>query len=98
MKLVQRGNKQLRVEDGLLPGMLAVGYVELDQKTGKPLTVPAPKDSAAALKKENDALKKECRDVKEQIKALKKENENLKEQIEVLTVQISALNNPSEDL
>ena len=82
MKLVQKGNKQLRVEDGLLPGMLAAGYEELDQKTGKPLKVPAAKDSAAALKKENEALRKE--------------NENLKEQIEILTVQISALNNPSE--
>ena len=80
MKTVQRGNKQLRVADDRLKDMLAVGYIEIDEKTGKPITTPEAADGIAALKKENTALKKENA-------ALKKENKALKARVEELTVQ-----------
>ena len=55
MKLVQKGNRQLRVQDDQLENMLAAGYTEVDEKTGKLLN-KEPKDAMGALKKENDAL------------------------------------------
>lgn len=73
MKTVQRGNKQLRVADDRLKDMLALGYAEIDEKTGKPITAPEAADGIAALKKENAALKKE--------------NKALKARVEELTVQ-----------
>ena len=42
MRLVQRGNKQLRVEDDRVEDMLRDGYVEVDSRTGKPI-VPEPR-------------------------------------------------------
>ena len=36
MKLMQKGNKQLRVPDNRLDEMLRRGFVECDPKTGKP--------------------------------------------------------------
>lgn len=71
MKTVQRGNKQLRVTDDRLEDMLKSGYVEVDEKTGKPLRAPARETDAAALKKENAALKRENKELKEQLEALK---------------------------
>ena len=73
MKLVQKGNRQLRVQDDQLENMLAAGYTEVDEKTGKLLN-KEPKDAMGALKKENDALKKD-------IETLKKENDALTEQL-----------------
>lgn len=69
MKLVQKGNRQLRIQDDQLENMLAAGYTEVDEKTGK-LMKKEPKDALSALKKENDALKKD-------IETLKKENDEL---------------------
>ena len=73
MKLVQKGNRQLRIQDDQLENMLAAGYTEVDEKTGK-LLKKEPKDALNALKKENDALKKD-------IEALKKVNDDLTEQL-----------------
>lgn len=74
MKLVQKGNRQLRIQDVQLENMLAAGYTEVDEKTGK-LLKKEPKDALSALKKENDALKKD-------IETLKKANLDLAEQLE----------------
>lgn len=73
MKLVQKGNRQLRIQDDQLENMLAAGYTEVDEKTGK-LLKKEPKDALSALKKENDALKKD-------IESLKKANDDLTEQL-----------------
>ena len=78
MKTVQKGNKQLRVADDRLEDMLKAGYVEVDEKTGKPVNVPAKETDAAALKKENAALKKENKDLRAQV-------EGLAEQVKALT-------------
>lgn len=69
MKLVQRGNKQLRINDLALDSMLKAGYVEIDEKTGKPINVPE-KDDPEALKKEIKSLKKENKALKEELEAL----------------------------
>lgn len=74
MKMVMKGNKQLRVADERVEEMLAVGFCEVDVKTGKILREPK-QDALAELKKENKALKKEN-------EALKKENETLKKEAE----------------
>lgn len=68
MKIVQKGNKQLRVADEQLDEMLNRGFVEVDQKTGK-LLKKDPKDELTALKKENAVLKKEIQTLKEQLEA-----------------------------
>lgn len=70
MKTVQRGNKQLRVADDRLKDMLAAGYSEIDEKTGKPITTPEAADGIAALKKENTALKKENKALKARLEGL----------------------------
>lgn len=70
MKTVQRGNKQLRVADDRLEGMLKAGYVEIDEKTGEPVAVPAKEDGSSALKKENATLKKENKALKAQVQEL----------------------------
>ena len=74
MKMVMKGNKQLRVADERVEEMLAVGFCEVDAKTGKILREPK-QDALAELKKENKALKKEN-------EVLKKENETLKKEAE----------------
>jgi len=77
MKLVQKGNRQLRIQDDRLDAMLAAGYTEVDQKTGK-LMKKEPVDEAKLLKKEITELKKENSE-------LKKENAQLKEQMQAAT-------------
>ena len=89
MKLVQKGNRQLRVADNRLEEMRKSGYVEIDAKTGKPVAIPAAEDGTAALKREVSALKRENKELKE-------ENENLKAQLEALTVQFKGLPGPGE--
>lgn len=69
MKIVQRGNRQLRIADDQLGNYLAKGYAEVDPKTGRPLTAE-PVDEVKALKKENAALKKTNKDLAEQLAAL----------------------------
>lgn len=69
MKLVQKGNKQLRIADDQLANYLAKGYDEIDQKTGKPIQ-KEPVDDVKALKKENTALKKVNKELTEKIAAL----------------------------
>lgn len=71
MKLVQKGNRQLRIQDDQLENMLAAGYAEVDEKTGK-LMKKEPKDALSALKKENDALKKANQELTEQLEAAQK--------------------------
>ncbi len=70
MKMVMKGNKQLRVEDDRVEEMLAVGFCEVDAKTGKILR--EPKQDALT------ELKNEIKDLKKENAALKKENEALK--------------------
>ena len=69
MKIVQRGNKQLRIADDQLDNYAAKGYVEIDQKTGKPI-VKEPVDEIKALKKENAALKKTNKELAEKLAAM----------------------------
>lgn len=80
MKLVQKGNRQLRIQDDQLENMLATGYTEVDEKTGK-LLKKEPKDALSVLKKENDALKKDN-------ETLKQANKELTEKVDVLTKQL----------
>ena len=68
MKLVQKGNKQLRVPDNRLDEMLRRGFVECDPKTGKPIKKD-PKDEMAVLKKENANLKKKVQELENQLAA-----------------------------
>lgn len=70
MKMVMKGNKQLRVEDDRVEEMLAAGFCEVDAKTGKILR--EPKQDALT------ELKNEIRDLKKENAALKKENEALR--------------------
>lgn len=69
MKLVQKGNKQLRIADDQLENYLAKGYCEVDEKTGK-LLRKDPVDDVKTLKKENAVLKKENKELKEQLAQL----------------------------
>ena len=68
-KIVQKGNKQLTVSDEMLETYLSLGYVEVDEKTGKPIQ-KEPVSKEAALKKENADLKRENKALREQIQAL----------------------------
>lgn len=70
MKLVQKGNRQLRIQDDRLDAMLAAGFVEVDQKTGK-LLKKEPVDETKKLKKEVEELKKENTELKKEISQLK---------------------------
>lgn len=81
MKLMQRGNKQLRVADDQLEAMLRAGYIELDPGTGRPVRPPA--------ETEGNALKKEDA-------ALKKENEELRTQVKELSSRLEALSKTAE--
>ena len=69
MKIVQKGNKQLRIADDQLTNYEEKGYSEIDQKTGKPVA-KEPTDEVKALKKENAALKKANKELTEQLGAL----------------------------
>lgn len=69
MKIVQRGNKQLRVADDRLNDMLNAGYSEIDEKTGK-LIRNEPKDEVKSLKEENAALKKANKELVDQLAEL----------------------------
>lgn len=71
MKLIQKGNKQLRVDELALKTMLENGYEEIDEKTGKPLNT-SEKDEKEALKKENAALRKENKALKGKVAELSK--------------------------
>ena len=75
MKIVQKGNKQLKVADERLKDMLGRGYVEIDDK-GKPVA-KAPKDDVKALKEENKELKKVNKELTEKVEALTKQLEEL---------------------
>lgn len=71
MKLVQKGNRQLRIQDDRLDAMLAAGYTEVDPKTGK-LLKKEPVDEVKALKQENATLKKANKELSEKLAALTK--------------------------
>ncbi|MCI5679677.1 MAG: hypothetical protein MR278_06860 [Bacteroidales bacterium] len=83
MKMVMKGNKQLRVADERVDDMLAAGFCEVDSKTGKVLREPK-QDAMAELKKENKALEKENKALEKENEALKKENEAMKEELDGL--------------
>lgn len=69
MKILQKANKQLRVDDVRAEALLKVGYVEIDEKTGKPIKGAEDKDEKD-LKKENTALKKENKALQDQVAEL----------------------------
>lgn len=69
MKIVQKGNKQLRIADDQLANYEVKGYAEIDQKTGKPVA-KEPVGEVKALKKEITALKKANKELTEQLEAL----------------------------
>lgn len=76
MKIVQKNNKQLKIQDEQLTDFLNRGFVEVDQKTGKPIAKKDAKaDELAALKKENAELKKENKALKEQVENLSRGTE-----------------------
>ena len=70
MKIVQKGNKQLRIKDEHLEAKLKAGYVEIDEKTGKPVKVKNKEPDVKVLEAEIKALKAENAELKEQIKTL----------------------------
>lgn len=78
MKTVQKANKQLRVADDRLPEMRNRGFAEIDEKTGKPVAAPVVEDP-------------EVKDLKTKITALKKEKKELQEQVEALTAKVAEL-------
>lgn len=79
MKLIQKGNKQLHLDDDRADALIATaGYVEIDEKTGKPIHADGGEKD---LKKENAALKKENA-------ALKKKNKELEARVVELMAQI----------
>lgn len=69
MKIVQKGNKQLRVAEDRLNDFLNAGYQEVDQKTGK-IIAKKPADEVATLKKENATLKKANKELTEKVAEL----------------------------
>ena len=76
MKIVQKGNKQLKIAGERLDELLNRGYSEVDQKTGKLIAKKDAKaDKITSLEKENAELKKENKALKEQIAALTKGTE-----------------------
>jgi len=66
MKLIQKGNRQLRVDDVRADQLLKAGYIEIDEKTGKPVKGAEDKGDKD-LKKENAALKKENKELQEKV-------------------------------
>lgn len=68
MKLIQKNNRQLRVDDVRAEELIKAGYTELDPKTGKPVEVELTEKD---LKKENAALKKENKALKAEVDELK---------------------------
>lgn len=67
MKLIQKGNRQLRVDDVRAEELIKAGYIEIDPKTAKPVKGA---DSEKDLKKENAALKKENKALQDQVAEL----------------------------
>ena len=78
MKLIQKGNRQLRVDDVRADEFIKAGYVEIDQKTGKPVRVDPKSDNKDAVIKQLEAENAE----------LKKENLSLSDRVNELTVQL----------
>lgn len=79
MKLIQKGNRQLRVDDVRAAELIKAGYVEIDRETGKPIVVETEAQKAEkALRLEHEALLQEN-------ETLKQENEQLKAEIAKLT-------------
>lgn len=67
-KIVQKGNKQMRVAEDRLNEFLNAGYLEVDQKTGK--VIAKKPDELKALKAENAALKKANKELSEKLAEL----------------------------
>ena len=77
MKIVQRGNRQLQVEDARLQEMLDAGYVEIDPKKGKPVSPPkAPGGETKELKAAVKELEKQVEDLTAERDALKAQLES----------------------
>ena len=71
MKLIQKANRQLLVDDVRAEQLLKAGYVEIDRETGKPIVAETEAQKAEkALLLENEALKKENEELKAEIAKL----------------------------
>ena len=85
MKMVMKGNKQLRVPDERVDALLDQGFCEVDPKSGKVLRKAKAKDEdlqekISELEKENKKLKAELAKAEKEVEALKAENEKLTKQ------------------
>ena len=67
MKIVQKGNRQLKIPDEQLSSYLGKGYALVDEKTGKLIQ---KESKEAVLRRENAALKAENKSLREQLEAL----------------------------
>ena len=73
MKLIQKANKQLRVDDVRAEALLKAGYVEIDRKTGMPIAAESGDEKEnKVLKRENKELKKQVADLTAQLEAAKR--------------------------
>ena len=82
MKLIQKGNRQLRVDDVRAEELIKAGYVEVDQKTGKPIKVETKEESAMkAVQEKAEELLKENASLKEENKALQEQVADLTEKV-----------------
>ena len=71
MKLIQKGNRQLLVDDVRAEQLIKAGYVEIDRETGKPIVVETEAQKAErAMRLENEALKQENEQLKAEIAKL----------------------------
>lgn len=67
MKLVQRGNKQLRIADDQLEQYRDIGYIEVDEITGKPVAASVKTNDVEA---ENERLRIENEELRAQLAAV----------------------------
>lgn len=85
MLIVQKGNKQLNIEDIQREIYLALGYSVVNQETGE-VEEAGQATTLNDLKIENTTLKEKLTEYKD----IKIENENLRKQVDDLTAQLEA--------
>jgi cell shape-determining protein MreC len=83
--VVQKGNKQLDINEIQKDVFLALGYSVVNQETGE-IQEAGQATTLSDLKTENATLKEKLSEYKE----VKVENETLKKQVEDLTAQLEA--------
>lgn len=83
MKMVMKGNKQLRVPDERVDAMLEQGFAEVDPKSGKVIR-ERKQDEVTELKKQIKDLEKTNKKLEAELKKADKEVEALKAELEAL--------------